>query len=121
MALNRSPLEPITQEHIDTYRRDGVVCLRRVCNAEWIERLLPLAKRLAANKEDFGLLPSYPGRYMSRTIAEFRELAFESPLAEAACRVMESKEARFFFDEIFAKPPCSEEKTIWHKIGRAHV
>lgn len=114
MALNRSPLEPITQEHIDTYRRDGVVCLRRVCNAEWIERLLPLATRLAANKEDFGLLPSYPGRYMSRTIAEFRELAFESPLAEAACRVMESKEARFFFDEIFAKPPCSEEKTIWH-------
>jgi hypothetical protein len=61
MALNRSPLEPITQEHIDTYRRDGVVCLRRVCNAEWIERLLPLATRLAANKEDFGLLPSYPG------------------------------------------------------------
>ncbi|NDE01489.1 MAG: hypothetical protein EBZ91_07005 [Gammaproteobacteria bacterium] len=67
-----------------------------------------------ANKEDFGLLPTYPGRYMARTIPEFRELAFNGPMAEAACRVMKSKEAHFFFDEMFAKAPRSAEKTIWH-------
>ena len=114
MALNRSPQNPITQDDIDTYERDGAVVLRGVCNQDWIDRLMPLALRIAAGKEDFGLLPSYPGRYMSRTIPEFRELAFNSPLAEAACRVMGSKEAHFFFDEIFAKGPESQEKTIWH-------
>ncbi|MFZ9904000.1 MAG: phytanoyl-CoA dioxygenase family protein [Steroidobacteraceae bacterium] len=114
MALNRSPQNPITAEDIATYERDGCVVLRGVCNSDWINRLLPVAMRLAADKEDFGLLPSYPGRYMARTIPEFRELAFEGPLAEAACRVMGSREARFFFDEIFAKPPRSAERTIWH-------
>jgi hypothetical protein len=114
MSLNRSPLRAITQDDIDTYHRDGVVMLRGVLNPEWIDRLLPIGRRIAAGKEDFGLLPSYPGRYMARRIAEYRELAFHSPIAEAACRVMGSKEARFFFDEIFAKAPQSSEKTIWH-------
>jgi hypothetical protein len=114
MTLNRSPLRAVTQDDIDTYERDGVVMLRGVCNQDWIDKLLPIAMRLAAGKEDFGLLPSYPGRYMARTIPEFRELAFHSPVAEAACRVMRSKEAHFFFDEIFAKGPQSSEKTIWH-------
>lgn len=114
MALNRSPQNPITQNDIDTYERDGCVLLRGVCNQDWIDMLLPIATRIAANKEDFGLLPTYPGRYMARTIQEFRELAFNGPMAEAACRVMKSKEAHFFFDEMFAKAPRSAEKTIWH-------
>lgn len=114
MALNRSPLRPITEEDIRTYERDGAVCLRQVFDAEWIELLRPVARRLVVDKEEFGLLPNVPGRYMSRRIAEFRRLVFDSPLAEAAARVMRSKEARFYFDEIFAKAPRSAEKTIWH-------
>ena len=47
----------------------------------------PVYQRITADKEDFGLLPSYPGRYMSRVIQEFRELGFDSPLAEAACPI----------------------------------
>ena len=39
---------------------------------------------------------------------------FEGPIAEAAGKVMQSKEIRFFFDEFFAKPPQSEAKTMWH-------
>ena len=81
MALNRSPQLPITQDDIDTYERDGCVVLRGVCNSEWIERLLPVAMRIAADKEDFGLLPTYPGRYMARPVPEFRELSFNGPMA----------------------------------------
>jgi hypothetical protein len=114
MPFNRSPLRPIAQEDVDTYARDGVVCLRHVFDPEWLQSLLPVTMRLLVDKQDFGLLPTYPGRYMSRTIAEFRRFVFESPVAEAAARVMQSREARFFFDEIFAKGPQSAEKTIWH-------
>ena len=42
-------------------------------------------------REDFGFLPT-PGRYLARTIPEFRKFVFESPLAEAACHVMDSSQ-----------------------------
>jgi hypothetical protein len=114
MPFNSSPLRPVTDEDAETYARDGVVCLRRVLDRDWIDSLLPTARRLLIDKVDFGLLPTYPGRYMSRTIPEFRRFAFESALAEAAARTMRSREVRFFFDEIFAKGPQSTEATIWH-------
>lgn len=114
MALNAKPLNPVTQQDIDTYNRDGVVCLRGVLNSEWIDMLEPIARRLVIDKEDFGLLPTIPGRYMARCIAEFRKLVFESPIAQVCGEVLQSKEMRFFFDEVFAKPPRSDSKTIWH-------
>lgn len=112
--LNTSPLRPVDQADIDTYARDGVVCLRQVFDPEWLASIEAPARELLIDKRDFGLLPSNPGRYMARTMPAFRRFVFESPVAEAAARVMQSSEVRFFFDEIFAKKPQSEEKTIWH-------
>ncbi len=114
MDIRPQPCRPITEDEINTYARDGVVCLRQVFDRQWIDSLLPAAKRITIDKEDVGLLPSYPGRYMARTVPEFRDFVFRSPVAEAAARVMQSKEAHFFFDEFFAKPPRSDEATIWH-------
>ncbi|MCB2107860.1 MAG: phytanoyl-CoA dioxygenase family protein [Rhodobacteraceae bacterium] len=114
MPLNSTPLRPISDDDITAYDRDGVVCLRNVLDPEWIETLLPIAKRVVVDKEDFGLLPTYPGRYMTRTVPEVRSFVFNSPLAEICARVLQSREVRFFFDEIFAKPPRSQEQTIWH-------
>jgi len=108
------PCRPIAEEEIETYERDGVVCLRGILERRWIDSLLPTARRIAIDKEDVGLLPTYPGRYMSRKAPEFRKFVFESPVAEAAARVMRSSMARFFFDEFFVKPPASSETTIWH-------
>lgn len=114
MPFNTSPLRPITEEDADTYARDGVVCLRKVFDADWIKSLEPPARELLIDKRDFGLLPSNPGRYMARTIPTFRRFVFDGPVGEAAARTMRSKAVRFFFDEIFAKKPQSDEKTIWH-------
>lgn len=114
MAFNKHPIRPVSQDEIDTYKRDGVVCLRQVFDRDWIESLLNTSRSIIVDREDHGLLPTMPGRYMARCIPEFRRFVFESPLAEVAGRVMESKEIRFFFDEFFAKPPQSDAKTIWH-------
>ncbi len=114
MNLNRKPLRPVTETDIATYERDGAVCLRDVLHTDWIPDLLRAARRIVVDKEDVGLLPAIPGRYMARTVPEFRRLAFESPLAEICGRVQRSREVRFFFDEIFAKGPKSNEKSIWH-------
>lgn len=119
MTLNTEPLAPIGSREQMTYQQEGAVCLREVFAPDWIERLLPIARRVVIDKEDFGLLPTMPGRYLSRTIPEFRHFIFESPLAEAAARAIGSTTAKFFFEEIFAKPPRSDSKTIWHtdKMG----
>jgi ectoine hydroxylase-related dioxygenase (phytanoyl-CoA dioxygenase family) len=114
MALNKHPLRDITQQDIDDYNRDGAVCLRKVFDRDWIDLLEPIAREVIIGKKDVGLLPTIPGRYMARCIPEYRKFVFESPFAEAAGKVMRSKEIRFFFDEFFAKPPQSDAKTLWH-------
>ena len=114
MTTLPEPCRPITEEEIATYERDGVVCLRGIVEQRWIDSLIPAARRIAIDNEDVGLLPTYPGRYMSRKVPEFRKFVFESPVAEAAARVMRSGMVRFFFDEFFVKPPRSSKTTIWH-------
>jgi len=114
MAFNTSPLRDITDEDIETYRRDGAVCLRKVLSQDWVKALEPIARDVIVDKKDVGLLPTIPGRYMARCIPEYRRLVFEGPVAEAAGKVMQSKEIRFFFDEFFAKPPQSDAATLWH-------
>ena len=114
MAFNRRPLRNITHEDQEAYARDGAVCLRRVFNPDWIDTLLPIARRVVVDKEDFGLLPNVPNSWLARKIPECRELAFNSPLGEACGRAMGSKQIRFFLDQFFAKPPNSQAKTVWH-------
>ena len=72
---------PITDEEIETYKRDGVVCLRQVFDRDWIDSLLEKSREIVVDRKDFGLLPTMPGRYMARCIPEFRRFVFESPLA----------------------------------------
>lgn len=114
MPFNNAPLREITEQDREDYARDGVVCLRNVFDPEWLESLLPAARKVAIDGEDVGLLPTEPGRYMSRVIPEFRRFIFESPLAQVAAQTIGSSKARFFLEEIFAKPPRSDSKTIWH-------
>jgi ectoine hydroxylase-related dioxygenase (phytanoyl-CoA dioxygenase family) len=114
MLFNTVPNRAITQADKDAYARDGVVCLKNVFDPKWIESLVPMARRITIDEEDVGLLPSAPGRYMSRIIPEFRRFVFQSPMAQAAAETIGSSQARFFFDEMFAKAPESDSKTIWH-------
>lgn len=114
MPFNSTPLRDVTQQDIDDYARDGAVCLRNVLHQDWIDALLPVAREVIIDKKDVGLLPTIPGRYMARRLDAYRRLVFDGPIAEAAGKVMQSKEIRFFFDEFFAKPPQSDEQTLWH-------
>lgn len=107
-------LRPVSAREVDEYRNIGVVCLRQLIDPQWMALMLPAARRIAADGEDVGLLPAYPGRYLARTVPEFRRFVFESPVGEAAAAVLQSRTARFFFDEIFAKAPRSSDATIWH-------
>lgn len=60
--MNRHPLRLVNSEDIESYARDGVVCLRQVFDRDWIDALLPVTKGIVIDKEDFGLLPHHPNR-----------------------------------------------------------
>ncbi|QLC26351.1 phytanoyl-CoA dioxygenase family protein [Parasphingopyxis algicola] len=112
--MNRHPIEPITQAQVDEYRRFGVVCLRKVFDRDWVDSLLPVVKEMVASEGKTGLLPTAPLRHPARIYDAVREYAFNSPLAEACGQILQSNEIRYFFEEVFAKAPQSDEKTIWH-------
>lgn len=112
--MNKHPLRDVTQEDIDTYHRDGVVCLRNVFDQDWIDLLTPPTRRVAVEGDYRGMLPTAPLRNPGRVFEEVRKFSFHSPLAEVAGKLMQSKEIRYFFEEFFAKSPQSKEQTIWH-------
>lgn len=114
MSFNTQPLRPIEGTDRKAWLEDGVVCLRQVFDRDWIDSLRPIGEAIARGTDDFGLLPTIPGRYMSRTVPDVRRFIFESPLGQAAAQTMGSTAARFFFDELFVKPPRSDSKTLWH-------
>ena len=111
--MNREALHPVTQDHIDTYSRDGVVCLRGMFSREWIDYLLPAAE--AAREGKLERLPgNFSDMHLWHRSEVFRRYVFESPAAEIVGRTMQSKEIRFFFEKIWAKEPGSTKATPWH-------
>jgi len=104
--MNRSLIRPITDQEIATYRRDGVVCLREMFDADWLKWLRDT-------------VDTVPGEYGNRAFLwpnydAFRELAFDSPVGEIAATMMGSKTCGLTIDIAFVKDPHTKSLTPWH-------
>jgi ectoine hydroxylase-related dioxygenase (phytanoyl-CoA dioxygenase family) len=126
--MNRLPLREITEEEVRTFWKDGVVCLRDVIDMEWIERTRVAFDRIleAPGPTDEILNPNgTPGRFAVGTFMwlqndDFRALAFDSPLAPIAARVLRSEYVNFMFDFYFDKEPHTPYRTLWHQDQPGH-
>ncbi len=49
--MNKHPLKPITQDHIEAYNRDGVVLLQGMIDQDWVERITEAWLRMRRNIE----------------------------------------------------------------------
>ena len=104
--VNRSPPRPVSRDEIETFREDGVVCLRGMFDREWCDRLREAADAI-------------PGEYSGRAFLwpfydAFRELAFDSPAGEIAATLMGSETLGLMMDICFIKDPRSRSLTPWH-------
>ena len=104
--MNRSMLRPITDDQLQTFREDGVICLRGVLDEDWVRQL-----REALN--------SIPGTYATRSLMwtfsdTFKELAFDSPLGELVATFMHSDTCGLLSDIAFVKEPHTTDRTPWH-------
>ncbi len=101
----------------------GVVCLRNFLSPQCISRLsLGFEKNLSSPSEHacFYTDKDAPGLFRDdycnwMRIDEFREVIFNSSLAEAASYLMNALQVRFFHDHIFYKKAGTVKKTPWHQ------
>ena len=102
--MNREPLAPISDEAVERFRRDGVLCLRGMLDADWIAFL---RRGVGRNLESptplhtVQTLEGEPGFFlsdicMSQEIAEFREFVLNGPAPAVAARLMASCQVNFW-------------------------
>jgi ectoine hydroxylase-related dioxygenase (phytanoyl-CoA dioxygenase family) len=117
--LNRELPYPITAEHIEAYRRDGVVLLKGLLDAEWIERMQAAIARVSLDPGRYGTLGPSNGAmlsvcYMWQNDPDFRAFVETSPIAEAVGKVIGAQWIRMYHDHLFVKPPQSPAIMPWH-------
>jgi len=115
----------ITQDHIDTYQKDGVVLVKGLFK-EFIE---PLRDGIATNMAEpskFGKQPNLKegaaGAFFDdycnwQRISEFEHTIRNSPAAEVAADLMRSETVQVFHDHVLVKEPGTAAATPWHQDG----
>ncbi len=114
----------ITQDHIDSYQRDGVVLVRGL----FADHLETLRAGVARNMENPGPYASNndkageTGRFFDDycnwgRIPEFAEAIHGSAAAMVAADLMQSRTVQLFHDHVLVKEPGTSMATPWHQDG----
>ncbi len=120
--VNKMTAVQISQCQIDTFQRDGAICLRKAFPSKWLESL---ARGVTKNFENPG---PYSTQYTARgqpggfyddycnwqKIDEYREFVMSSPAAEIAARLTGSDSIRIYHEHVLVKEPDTREVTPWH-------
>ncbi len=113
----------VTAGEIASYHRDGVVVLRDVFDAEWIELLAagldaqitsPTARARVWDRDGAGRTMFWDSQAWLG-IEQYRRFVMQSPAAEIAGQIMRSAQVNFFFDAVFVRSPGSQFSTPWHQ------
>jgi ectoine hydroxylase-related dioxygenase (phytanoyl-CoA dioxygenase family) len=114
----------VTQETVDQFQRDGAVLIKGLF-ADFVE---PLRAGIARNMAEPGpyaaenLHKGEAGRFFDdycnwTRISEFEQVIRESPAAEVAADLMQSRSVQMFHDHVLVKEPGTSKPTPWHSDG----
>ncbi len=116
------PANALSQDDIHRYREDGAACLRSVIPMEWIERLRSAVdadmaspgpmRRINTPQGGEGLF--FVDFQLWQRHEACRDFVFESPAAELAAQLMDSREVVYYHDHLLVKEPHTPERTPWH-------
>ena len=112
----------VSDADVESFQRDGVICLRGLFDAEWIARAREAMDRIISNPTDEGMLinpEGSPGRFerdlfMWMADEGFRALALESPVGEIAAACMRSIKVNLLTDMMLTKEPQTPAISPWH-------
>lgn len=114
----------VTQDHVDTYQREGVVLIRGLFR----DQVEDLRRGVEINMTEPGpyasenLQPGAAGRFFDDycnwdRIQPFRDAIHASPAAEVAAGLMGSARVQLFHDHVLVKEPGTSKPTPWHQDG----
>lgn len=111
----------VDETDIQTFRKEGVVCLRGVLSTAWLDKLAAGVERnmrepgpYGKNHADTG--SAYFGDYCNwDRIGVFRDVAESGPLGEVAGRLMGARTVQLFHEHVLVKEPGNGTATPWHQ------
>ena len=132
MLLPSEPVRAITDDEVETFWRDGVVCLRDIMPTGWLDYMTQpvetslgtatvadlsamgdaLAGRASTNARRGHFLA---GTDHSRDQPEFLAFAAESPLSTIAARLLRTQRLWLYEDSVLVKEPGTTERTAFHQ------
>ena len=112
----------ITQDHIDRYRRDGVVLVKALFKDQ-VETLRQGVEANMAAPSEYGsenLKAGEGGRFFDdycnwQRIPQFGDVIRSSAAAEVAADLMQSNTVQVFHDHVLVKEPGTSKPTPWHQ------
>ncbi len=113
----------VTSQDIESFERDGAVCLRQLLTPRDIELLCAGIEANLANPSPRAKVASRPddaGFFIEdfciwRQNPQYQRCIFESGLAEAAGALMRSRTARLYHDHMLTKERGTRQRTPWHQ------
>ncbi len=107
---------------IESFERDGVVCLRGRFDSHWLESLAIGVEKNFQNPGPWHTVytsEGNPGGFYDdycnwSRITEYKDFIVDSPAAEIAAKLMRSKAARIYHEHVLVKEPGTKEATPWH-------
>ncbi len=115
----------ISQDHIDSYQKDGVVLIKGLFK-DYVTSLRKGIETNMAEPSEFGkqanLEKGAKGAFFDdycnwNRIAEFEDTIRHSPAAEVAAELMQSETVQLFHDHVLVKEPGTAAATPWHQDG----
>jgi ectoine hydroxylase-related dioxygenase (phytanoyl-CoA dioxygenase family) len=121
--LARRAAAAVSSEAARAYQHDGAVCLRGLLTPDDVALLregidtnlaAPSPRAIVASQ------PDDPGHFIEdfcnwQHNAAYRRFIFESPLAHAAARLMQSSTVRLYHEHMLTKEPGTRQPTPWHQ------
>ena len=113
----------VTPDLVSAFASDGAVCLRGLLSPDEVATLrrgidanlaTPSPRAIVASR------PDDPGFFIEdfcnwQDNADYHRVIFDSPLAEAAGLLMNSRQVRLYHDHMLTKEPGTRAPTPWHQ------
>ena len=120
--MSTNQLNLLSAQDVETFQREGVVCLRQVFDHRWLDlvaggilRNLAEPSAYAQNLKTDGDTGRFFGDYCNwRRIPEFRAFVYDSPAAPIAAQLMPSEKVIFYHEHLLIKEPGTQKPTPWH-------
>jgi len=114
----------VTPDMVETFQRDGVVLVKGLWK-DWVPRIAAGIERNMADPGPYGaenLKPGEAGRFFDdycnwERIPEFRDVIYQSGVAQVAASLMQSPRVQMFHDHVLVKEPGTAKPTPWHQDG----